>query len=150
MRMYIGSLPKGTTWLRVATIVDLLSEDSVRWPPRAQFAGWLQSEVVAALRFILEGTPMPELRPKMSVRDHASAIGAEEAAPADGTPFVTGRHGTPANDDAAEVDEQRAAHVAPESAVSDAAGDPQFSHDEPDADQEEAATGYYARPAVKI
>lgn len=116
--LYIGSLPKGTTWAKVRAIIDLLSEDSGRWPPRAQFVDWLQDEVVPAFRFILEGTPMPEFEHKTSMPNHAPAVSAEEENSAEVTPFVSRRHRTPANDDAAEVYEQRVAD-----AMSDAGGD---------------------------
>ena len=75
-------LPEGSAWRTVQALLHRMGGVD-GWPERTEFVGWLQDEVMPALRFVVHGEAMASAEGEMEITDPSHDLASQEPAEAD-------------------------------------------------------------------
>ncbi|OAP39046.1 hypothetical protein AU381_08040 [Sinorhizobium glycinis] len=74
-------LPEGSAWRTVQALLHRMGGVD-GWPDRTEFVGWLQAEVIPALRFVVHGEALTSTEEEMEIADTSDDLASQEPAEA--------------------------------------------------------------------
>ncbi len=70
-------LPEGSAWRKVQALLYRMGGVD-GWPERTEFVGWLQDEVIPALRFVVHGEALTSTEEQAEIADASEQLAAQE------------------------------------------------------------------------
>ncbi len=74
-------LPEGSAWRKVQALLHRMGGVE-KWPERTEFVGWLQDEVIPALRFVVHGETLTSTEDETEIADASDHLASQEPAEA--------------------------------------------------------------------